>query len=102
MERVVKRYLMYNQGDVDDLKQSEFDEIKQEMQQMRLEIKNDMKKSRDDTIRNMFIINNGIQFIAEELMEQTSNFLRRTSASCSGGPGKSQISNKSIKKSNQV
>lgn len=79
MERVVKRYLMYNQGEVDDLKQTEFDDIKQDMQQIRFEIKNDMKKSRDDTIRNMFIINNGIQFIAEELMEHT-NSMRRISA----------------------
>lgn len=76
MERVVKRYLMYNQGDVDDVKQNEFDGIKQDLQLMRVEIRNDMKKSRDDTIRNMFIINNGIQFIAEELMEQCSK--RRT------------------------
>lgn len=73
---------MYNQGDVDELKQNEFDDIKQELQLMRFEIRNDMKKSRDDTIRNMFIINNGIQFIAEELMEQ-SNSLRRSS--CGSG-----------------
>ena len=29
---------------------------------------NDMKKSREDSLRNAFIINNGIQYIAEELL----------------------------------
>lgn len=73
MERVIKRYLMHNQGEVDDLKQNEFDEIKQDMQLMRYEIKIDMKKSREDCIRNIFIVNNGIQFIAEELVEMINS-----------------------------
>jgi hypothetical protein len=80
MERVVKRYLMHNQGEVDDLKQSECEEIKQDMQLMRYEIKNDMKKSREDTIRNMLIINNGMQFIAEELIEQCNSDIWRHSS----------------------
>lgn len=68
MERVIKRYLMHNQGDSEDPKQNEFDELKQDVQTIKFEILNDMKKSRDDNMRNMFILNGGIQFIAEELL----------------------------------
>lgn len=70
MERVVKRYLMHNQGDSEDPKQNDFDEIKQDLQQIKYEIVNDMKKSREESLRNAYIINNGIQFIAEELLDQ--------------------------------
>lgn len=83
MDRMVKRYIMYNQGDIDDLKQSECEEIKKEMQLMRFEIKNDMRKSRDDTVRNMLIVNNGITFIAEELLEQSA-MMRRASSVVAG------------------
>ena len=57
MGRVIKRYLMHNQGDSDDPKQNEFDDIKQDLQTLRYEIINDMKKTREDNSRNMNIIN---------------------------------------------
>jgi hypothetical protein len=68
MERVVKRYLMHNQGDSDDSK-NEFDEIKQELQMMKYEMENEMKKSKEDNFHNMFIINGSIEFVAEEIMK---------------------------------
>jgi len=68
MERVIKRYLMHNQGDSDDPKQNEFDDIKQDLQTLRYEIINDMKKTREDNSRNMNIINGGLQFVSEEIL----------------------------------
>lgn len=68
MERVVKRYLMHNQGDSDDPKQNEVDELKQDLQTMRYELLNDLKKSREDNVRNMLTVNGCIQFVAEELL----------------------------------
>ena len=66
MERVVKRYFLHNQGsDLDDPKQNEFDDIKAELQTMRYEMISDMKKSKEDSARNMYIVNGSIQFIAE-------------------------------------
>ena len=73
MERVVKRFLMHNQGDSDDPKQNEFDDLKQDLQLLRYEMLNDLKKSREDNIRNMFIINGGIQFLAEEILTNNIN-----------------------------
>lgn len=73
MERVVKRYLMHNQGDLEDPKQNDFDEFKLDLQQIKYEIVNDMKKTREDNTRNMFIINSGVQFLAEELLNNYLN-----------------------------
>ena len=73
MERVVKRFLMHNQGDSDDPKQNEFDDLKQDLQMMRYEMLNDLKKSREDNMRNMFVINGGIQFLAEEILTNSIN-----------------------------
>ena len=50
MERVVKRYFMHNQSDLDDPKQNEFDDIKSELQTMRYEMMSDMKKSKEGLI----------------------------------------------------
>lgn len=73
MERVVKRYLMHNQGDLEDPKQNDFDDMKLDLQQIKYEIVNDMKKTREDNTRNMFIINNGVQFLTEELLTDKTN-----------------------------
>lgn len=73
MERVVKRYLMHNQGDIDDQRQNDFDEFKLDLQQIKYEIMNDLKKTREDNSRNMYIINNGIQVLAEELLQNKFN-----------------------------
>ncbi|RMZ99071.1 hypothetical protein BpHYR1_036937 [Brachionus plicatilis] len=68
MERVVKRYLMHNQGDSDDPKQNDFEDMRQDLQQVKYDIVNDLKKTREESLRNAFTINNGIQYIAEELL----------------------------------
>ena len=73
MERVIKRYLMHNQGDSDDPKQNEFDDVKQDLQTLRYEIINDMKKTREDNARNMSIINGGLQFVSEEILNNNKD-----------------------------
>lgn len=73
MERVIKRYLMHNQGDSDDPKQNEFDDIKQDLQTLRYEVINDMKKTREDNSRNMNIINGGLQFVSEEILNNNKD-----------------------------
>jgi hypothetical protein len=64
---------MHNQGDSDDPKQNEFDDLKQDLQLLKYDMLNDLKKSREDNMRNMFIINGGIQFLAEEILNNNIN-----------------------------
>lgn len=84
MERVVKRYLMHNQGDIDDQRQNDFDEFKLDLQQIKYEIMNDLKKTREDNSRNMFIINNGIQVLAEELLQNKFNKIKEKDVNNNG------------------
>ena len=65
MECVIKRYLIHNQADSDD--------VKQDLQTLRYEIINDMKKTREDNSRNMSIINGGLQFVSEEILNNNKD-----------------------------
>jgi hypothetical protein len=67
MERVIKRFLLHNQNDFDDPKQNEYDEFKQDLQLLRCEIINNLKKSREETNRNLLAINTGIELVTEEV-----------------------------------
>ena len=69
MERVVKRFLMHNQTDADDPKQNEYDSFKQDLSAIRYEMMNDMKKSKEENLKNMNLINTGLEFVAEELVK---------------------------------
>ena len=68
MERVVKRFLMHS----DDPKQNEFDELKQNLQMMKYEVVNDLKKTREENIKNMFVIYTGLELVSEELIKTNS------------------------------
>lgn len=71
MERVVKRYLMHNQGDFDDIKLNDFDELKQDLTLMKNEFINDIYKSKDDILKNVYLLSNSIKFIAEDILLNT-------------------------------
>ena len=79
MERVVKRFLMHSQSDFDDPKQNEYDEFKQDLQLIRYEIVNNFKKAREDNLRNMFLINTGLEYLVEELANRNETSKSNTS-----------------------
>lgn len=68
MGRVVKRYLMHNQGDIDDIKLNDFDDLRQDLQLMKNEFINDIYKSKDDILKNIFFLTSSIKFIAEDIL----------------------------------
>jgi hypothetical protein len=78
MERVVKRFLMHNQNEVDP-KQNEFDGLKQDIQLIRYEMMNDVKKAKEENYRNMQIASSGLEFLAEEIVQ--SNEIKKLNPS---------------------
>jgi hypothetical protein len=76
MERVIKRYFMHNQGDYDDPKQNEIDELKQEVGIVRHELNNEIKRLKEHSWRNLFKINGWIQIMADELINTNKNINR--------------------------
>jgi hypothetical protein len=60
---------MHSQGDTDDdPKLNELEDLKQELQIMKFDIVNDLKKSKEENIKNANMLNNSLQFVAEEVV----------------------------------
>jgi hypothetical protein len=70
IERVVKRYLMHNQGDSEDPKLNEIDEMKQEVQKIKYDILVDIKKFREENVKRVFMLNNNLQYVTEEFLHK--------------------------------
>jgi len=71
MERVVKRFLMHNQNELDP-KQNEYDGLKQDIQIIRWEMMNDVKKAKEENYRNMQVATCGLEFLADEIVQSNS------------------------------
>lgn len=71
MQRIVKRFLLHKQRESDEVGEADFDELKQDLQMVRYEMLNDLKKSRDDTLKFISHINNGILLIGDELFKES-------------------------------
>ena len=66
----MKRYLMHNQGDSEDPKLNEIDEMKQEVQMIKYEILQDIKKFREENFKSVFFLNNNLQYVTEEFLHK--------------------------------
>ena len=64
---------MHNQGDYDDPKQNEIDELKQEVGIVRHDLNNEIKRFKEHSWRNLFKINGWIQIIADEFLIADKN-----------------------------
>jgi hypothetical protein len=64
---------MHNQGESDEIRQNEFEEIKQDLQAIRYELLNDMKRGREDNFNSLFLVNHGVHLIADELLKDKIN-----------------------------
>lgn len=67
MQRIVKRFLLHKQRESDEVGEADFDELKQDLQMVRFEMLNDLKRSRDDTARLISNIQSGLLLIGEEV-----------------------------------
>ena len=54
MERVAKRFLLHNKRERKDVKESDFEELKQDMHMMRHELNNDVTLFSVNLIKNTF------------------------------------------------
>lgn len=61
---------MHNQGDSEDPKLNEIDEMKQEVQVIKSEILTDIKKFREENVKRVFMLNNNLQYVTEEFLHK--------------------------------
>ncbi len=60
MQRIVKRFLLHKQREKDEVGEADFDELKQDLQMVRYEMNNDLKRYREENYRLFTHIHSGI------------------------------------------
>ena len=72
MQRIVKRFLLHKQRESDEVGEADFDELKQDLQMVRYEMMNDLKRYRDENNRLISNIQAGVLLLGEELYKNSS------------------------------
>ena len=73
IQRIVKRFLLSKQRESDDVNETDFEELKQDLQMIRFEIANQLRNNNDDTMRYISLIHNGIVILGEEILKNEEN-----------------------------
>lgn len=72
MERVIKRFLLHKQREEqDEIREGDFEELKQDIQMLRFEMMNRLDETRDDLSRSSRLLNEGVLVVGELLSMQT-------------------------------
>lgn len=71
MQRIVKRFLLYQQRESDEVYEADFDELKQDVQMIRFEITDELKRTFDDNQKCLNLINSGIGIIGDEILKDS-------------------------------
>jgi hypothetical protein len=69
MQRIVKRFLLHKQRESDEVGEADFDELKQDLQMVRYEMLNDMKRVREDTTRLVSHLTHGLSLLGDEIFK---------------------------------
>ena len=68
MERVIKRFLLHKQREEqDEIREGDFEELKQDIQMLRFEMMNRLDETRDDLAKNSLLLNEGVLVVGELL-----------------------------------
>ena len=72
MERVIKRFLLHKQREEqDEIREGDFEELKQDIQMLRFEMMNRLDETRDDLAKNSLLLNEGVLVVGELLTSIT-------------------------------
>ncbi|CAF0834169.1 unnamed protein product [Adineta ricciae] len=72
MERVIKRFLLHKQREEqDEIREGDFEELKQDIQMLRFEMMNRLDETRDDLAKNSLLLNEGVLVVGELLSSIT-------------------------------
>lgn len=74
MQRIVKRFLLHKQRENDEVGDVDFDEIKQDMQMIRYEMINDMKRSTESSMKAISHLFNGLVMIGDEIFKSSLDY----------------------------
>jgi hypothetical protein len=69
MERVARRFLLHNSREKEEVKESDFDELKQDLQMVRFELTNDINKFRENLTQCTAMIHKGLSLLGEFFLQ---------------------------------
>ncbi|CAF4468612.1 unnamed protein product, partial [Adineta steineri] len=68
MARVIKRFLLHKQREEqEEIREGDFEELKQDVQMLRFELLNRLDSTRDDLYKNSHLLNEGVLLVGELL-----------------------------------
>ena len=70
MERVATRFLLHNHRETEEVKESDFDELKQEVQMVRFEMTNDLLTIKENLVRYTSILHSGMSLLGEYFVQK--------------------------------
>ena len=79
MERVAKRFLLHNNRESEEVKESDFDELKQDIQMTRLEMLHDLKNNKENLWRYTGVLHRGLCILGEVFSPKNSADEKTTS-----------------------
>ena len=75
MERIAKRFLLHNHREKEEVKESDFDELKQEVQMVRFEMGNELLLIKDNLARYANMLHTGMSLLGEYfIIKKNQNF----------------------------
>lgn len=74
MERVLKRFYLHNTRDKDQIRESDFDQLKQDVQTVKIEMLNDIKRAKTDALKYVKMIHNGVSILGEFIFKSMNDF----------------------------
>jgi hypothetical protein len=74
MGRVIKRFLLHKQREEqEEIREGDFEELKQDIQMLRFELLNRLDETRDDLYKNSHLLNEGVVVVGDLLSLITNN-----------------------------
>ena len=73
MERVVKRFLLHNNRENEEIRESDFDELKQDMQMIRFEMLTNLNKTKEQTLKYMTMLHSGVSVLGDFMFTALGN-----------------------------
>lgn len=67
MERIVKRFLLHNNREAEDTRESDFDELKQDVQSVRVELLKKLRHMHKDTAKYIKLLHDGVSMVGDSL-----------------------------------
>jgi hypothetical protein len=97
MERIAKRFLLHNHREKEEVKESDFDELKQEVQMVRFEMGNDLIVIKENLARYAYLLHTGMSLLGDYFLKKNQNFNEEIASSFENFRSKEKI----IRKINQ-